>query len=227
VSQPRSTPRPFNLPVLLLCLLAAALIWLMNALNKDNYTVRVQFPIEFAFDRQQFIPLTPLPNTVTVSLSGSGWILLRKSMLSFRARPVTYRIPDPLRATRIDLPVVEAALTEQTKDVRVNFVVGDTLSLAFDRRASREVPVDLDSTHLPLAPGFRIAGPIRRTPAKVRVEGPAHLMRAVPDRIRVRFPSEPITETVDADLPLDLPGHPLLKASADRVRVHVDVLPNL
>jgi hypothetical protein len=82
--------RSFQPSKWLICVLAAALFWLLNALNKEGYSVNVEYPIQFSFDDSHYIATTALPRTVRVNVSGDGWNLLRLSWLPFRTEPVSF-----------------------------------------------------------------------------------------------------------------------------------------
>lgn len=215
--------RPVKLPTLLLCLLAAAVIWLLNALNKNNYTVSVQYPIEFIYDQKLYVPTSALPNTITVNISGNGWKLFRQSWLPFRSSPIRYPISDPLQTKFINTASLAASLTDHAKDVKVNFVASDTLALNFDRLATQEVPVVVDSANIDLAERMVVSSLINVSPRTIRFEGPARLLRAVPDTIKVKIPARRLALSYDEELKLPIPRHPLIRASADQVAVSFEV----
>lgn len=213
----------FRLSKALLCLLAAALFWLLNALNKTGYSVNVDYPIHFVYDESAFIPTLPLPRTVRVNVSGDGWGLLRHSLLPFRADPVDYVVKAPLRASVINTASLTAALADQIKKLRVNYVVADTLDLAFDERIHKTIYLRPDSLHIGLAPGFVVSSIINVTPHRIDVDGPRRLVRGLPDTLPVRIPRKNIADNYDEDVPLALLRHPLLHYSANRVVVSFEV----
>lgn len=217
------TNRPFQLTRALLCLGAAALFWFLNALNKSNYTLNVEYPIRFVYNAQAFVPTTPLPRTVRVNVSGDGWGLLRHSWLPFRVEPVDYVVQNPLRASVINTSSLTEALAEHIKKLRVNYVVADTLDMAFDRRMTKTIRLVADSTHINLAPRYAVSSIINLTPRTVEVEGPARLVRGLSDTMLVRIPRKRIVENYDEELPLNQLRHPLLHFSADRVAVSFEV----
>ncbi|RRB02250.1 hypothetical protein [Larkinella rosea] len=215
--------RPVQLPTLVLCLVAAAVIWLLNALNKNNYTVSVQYPIEFVYNQKLYVPTTPLPKTIGVSITGNGWKLFRKSWLPFRSQPIRYPVANPLQTKFINTASLAAALTDHAKDVRVNFVAGDTLTLNFDRLAAQEVPIIVDSAGIDLADRMVVSSFINVSPRTIRFEGPARLLRAMPDTIKVKIPARRLALSYDEELRLPIPRHPLIRASADQVTVSFEV----
>lgn len=215
--------RTIHLPTLLLCLLAAGIIWLLNALNKDNYTVNVQYPVEFLYDTKAYVPTSPLPKTITVSITGNGWNLLRRSWLPFQSKPIRYQIVNPLQTKAINTTSLAASLSGQVKDIRINFIAADTLALGFDRLAAQEVPVVVDSVGIDLANRMVVSSLINVNPRSVRFEGPARLLRAMPDTIKVKIPARRLASNYDEQLLLNLPRHPLVRVSADRVLVSFEV----
>ncbi|OYX23746.1 MAG: hypothetical protein B7Z16_01895, partial [Algoriphagus sp. 32-45-6] len=73
-----SSKRISDLKVVVLCIAAATTFWILNALNKDNYSTIVDYPIEWEYDRENYMPVKPLPESVPIQISGNGWDLLRK-----------------------------------------------------------------------------------------------------------------------------------------------------
>lgn len=207
----------------MVCFLLATVIWLLNALNKESYTMTVQYPIQFVYDHTKYVPTTQLPKSITVSVTGSGWNLIRKSWLPFRSDPVRYVVAHPLETTSINTASLAAQLTDHTQDVHVNFVAGDTLDLSFDRLTVKEVPLVVDSTKINLADRVVISSLINVSPSSVRLSGPARLLRAMPDTLRLTIPARRLSNNYDEELRLNLPRHPLIQASADRALVSFEV----
>ncbi|AKD57112.1 hypothetical protein [Spirosoma radiotolerans] len=215
--------RSFQPTKALLCLGAAALFWFLNALNKPGYTLNVEYPVRFVYDDSLFIPTLPLPHAVRVNVSSDGWGLLRHSWLPFRVEPVDYIVANPLRETVINTSSLAAALAEQVKKLHVNYVVADTLAMSFDRRMTKTVRLVPDSLHLNLAPRFMVSSVINMTPRTIEINGPAKLVRGLPDTVWVKIPRKRISDNYDEEIPLTQLRHPLLHTSADRVAVSFEV----
>ncbi len=205
------------------CLLAAAFFWLMTALNKDNYSLRLDYPIRFTYNESLFIPVQPLPKMVSVNVSGVGWNLLRKSWLSFVERPVEYTIVNPMNADLINSTSLAAQISDHLPDLKVNYVVADTFELAFERRVTRIIPLRVDSVDINLRPGFVISSLINLSPSLISIEGPASLTRQYPDTILVRVPARKIQNNYDELIPLNVPYHPLVELSHSSVLVSFEV----
>ena len=217
------TNRPFQPTKALLCLAAAALFWFLNALNKNGYTLNVDYPVRFVYNDSLFVPTLPLPRTVRVNVSGDGWGVLRHSWLPFRVDPIDYVVKSPLQASIINTSSLTAALAEHIKKLHVNYVVADTLNMAFDRRMSKTIRLVADSTHINLAPRFVVSSVINLTPRTIQVEGPSRLVRGLPDTLLVKVTRKRIAGNYDEEVPLLHYRHPLLHSSNDRVAVSFEV----
>ncbi|MEZ0541145.1 hypothetical protein [Fibrella arboris] len=215
--------QPFNPGKWLICFVGAGLFWIMNALNKEGYSLNVEYPVHFQFNEASYIPTTVLPRTVKVNVSGDGWDLLRLSWLPFRTDPVNYQVNNPLQASIINTSAMTAALAEQVKSLKVNYVVADTLEMSFDHRMTKTIRLIPDSTHIDLLPRYVVSSVINLTPSTISVQGPAHLLRGFSDTLVVKIPGRRIAGNYDEELPINAYKHPLVQRSSDKVFVSFEV----
>ena len=217
-----SNARPAKTRTLFLSVSGAIIIWLFNELNKDGYTLNVRYPVELTYNDSLYVPVSPLPRSVTAILNGTGWSLLRKS-LSFTVSPVVYELPDPLQNRTLNTALLAVMMTEQVKDVKINSVVADTVSLDFDRLMTKTSVLRFDSLGVDLAKRFVISSFVNLSPEKVTFKGPALLVDAIQDTILVQVPAKNIRGNYDEDLPIRYPKSVLVKASSERVFVSFEV----
>jgi hypothetical protein len=217
------SPSPLSPARFGLCLLAAGLFWLLNALNKDNYAQNIEYPLRVTFNDSLFVPTTPLPRSVRVNVSGDGWRLLGQSWLPFGREAVRYEIKNPLTVSVINTASLAGAVSEQIKNLRVNYVMADTLTLGFDQRIRKTVRLVADSLHIDLAPRMVVSSKINLTPATITLEGPARLLRVFADTLLVKIPGRRIFENYDDELPIYGFRHPAVRVSASRVLVSFEV----
>ena len=199
------------------------MFWVLNALNKNGYTLNVEYPVRFVYNDSLFVPTIPLPRTVTVNVSSDGWGLLRHSWLPFRVDPIDYLVKDPIRASIINTAALTAALAEQVKKLRVNYVVADTLEMSFDRRTTKTIRLVPDSLHINLAPRYMVSSQINLTPRTIQITGPDRLVRGLSDTLLVKISRKRIADNYDEDIILNQFRHPLLRVSTDRVAVSFEV----
>nr|WP_044130737.1 hypothetical protein [Rudanella lutea] len=223
VASPNASTRTFQPIKLLACVLVAGLFWLLNALNKDGYSLNVEFPVRFVYNDSMYVPTSPLPKTVMVNVSGNGWNLLGHSWMPFRTPSVDYVVRSPLRESTLNTSAMTASLSEQIKNLRVNYVIADTLELGFEQRMTRTIHLVPDSLHLDMAPRFVVTSLINIRPETITVEGPRRLIQGLSDTLLVRIPGKRIADNYDEEVPINHFRHPLLKASANRVSVSFEV----
>jgi hypothetical protein len=203
--------------------LAALGFWLLNALNKEGYSTKLAYPLRVAYDDSLYVPTSPLPRQLQANISGNGWQLLWAS-LSFTNKPVIYPVATPLSTRFINTGTLTDRLTEQLKNgLKVNYVIADTLDVAFERRRVKSVVVRVDSLRIRVQRPFVVASVINVVPSRVVFSGPESLLRTLPDTITLRIPANRVTSDYDERLPLPFTRHPLLQASTDQVSVSFEV----
>jgi hypothetical protein len=215
------TIRRNDVKVVVMCLMAATTFWFLNALNKD-YSTRLSYPIEFEYDDSTYVSVTPLPTKVRLNVSGYGWNLLKKT-LQVNVVPLTYRISSPLQARYITGTNLLPFITEQIRDIRINYIVEDTIFFDFDRIATKKVALQVDSLGINLAEGYRITSPIRLNPAYINFEGPSSLLKALPDSIFVNIPLKGIDENFEEDIPVNYVQSSLIEPDNTKVKVNFNV----
>lgn len=201
------------------CFLAASTFWLLNALNK-TYTTRIAYPLAWRYDATRYIPLQPLPTEVAVNVTGRGWKLLRKQLM-LDVKPAEITLLRNLSATRyVAGGAVRQALQSAMEGLQYNYLITDTLWVAFDRRMSREIPLTLspatDGSALPYAADFK--------PASIVFEGPARQVEALANPYPVHLPQAPASST-NGTLRVPIGGPELVTTSVPEVRVRLRVRP--
>lgn len=205
-----------------LCLLAASTFWFFNAMN-DDHTADISYPIEFIYNEEKYIPVESLPEKVRINASGYGWDLLRKT-LKLNRTPVTVDLEE-LNSTKYVtagelLPVLKAQLDQ----IRVNYVLQDTLYLEFERLMTKEFTVRADTSDLRLAENNRITSKISVTPKTVEVTGPASYIKSLSkDSFYVKIREKSIDSDYNENIELDLNLHPLANLEPEEVNVSFSV----
>jgi hypothetical protein len=201
--------------------MAATTFWFLNALNKD-YSTRLSYPIQFEYDDSTFVSVVPLPKKVRLNVSGYGWNLLKKT-LQVNIVPLTYRISSPLQARYITGTNLLPFITEQIRDIRINYIVEDTIFFDFDRISIKKVALQVDSMAINLAEGYRLTSPIILNPAYINFKGPSSLLKALPDSIFVNIPLKSIDENFQEDIPVNYVQSSLIEPDNTKVKVNFNV----
>lgn len=181
-----------NWKAVVLCLLTASVFWCFNALNK-RYTTTLRFPLTFEFDRESFIAVQPLPNTVTINVTGIGWNLLRRSA-GVRVSPLVISLERPSQIRKIVGSTLPGMLASQLGGFDINFILTDTLHLAVEAKGSRLLKLSPEIEDILFRQGYARTSEVKITPDTVRLEGPIKLIRALPNPLGVKLPHRNIDD---------------------------------
>lgn len=181
-----------NWKAILLCIFTATVFWFFNALNKD-YTTTLSFPLSFDYDREEFIPVSPLPQAVRINVTGIGWNLFRRSA-GVKVPPLVIPLERPSEVKKIVGSTLPGFFANQLGGFQINFVVTDTLRLSIEPKASRKVQLKLDISESFLKNGYALVSPIQITPDTISVEGPLSLITNLSDSIFLKIPQQNIDE---------------------------------
>jgi hypothetical protein len=181
-----------NWKAIVLCLLTASVFWCFNALNK-RYTTTLRFPLAFEFDRESFIAVQPLPNTVTINVTGIGWNLLRRSA-GVRVAPLVISLDRPSRIKKIVGSTLPGILATQLSGFDINFILTDTLHVAVEAKGSRLLRLQPDIGGVLFRQNYTLTSGVTIVPDTVRIEGPLKLIRALPNPLSVKILQRNIDE---------------------------------
>ena len=202
-------------------MIGATTFWFFNALNKQ-YATRINYPVEFLYDEQDVIVVKELPSRVSIVVSGGGWSLLRKTIL-FKVNPIQILLENPASQKYITKSSLSAIIADQLNDVRLNYVVTDTLFVEIERQVSKKVGISIDSTSIPLAEGHRIVTPIRVVPDSVIFTGPTSYISGLADSILMFVPAQQITSDYQEIVPLEEHESRIVQVEPEGVQVSFGV----
>lgn len=209
-----------NLKVVILCIIAATTFWFFSALNKSNYTTRVRYPIVFNYmpDSTTYL-LSELPEDITVQVTGGGWDLLKKS-LRLNTTPVEVTLDTPTQTKYILGQSLAEQVSNQLDNLRLDYVVTDTLRINIDSLETKNVAVELDPQSLHLAENYRLVSGVLISPAQVTLRGPATLIQQAPDTLRVQLDDDEVEGRLETTLPLPI-ADKRLSAYPDEVMLNL------
>jgi len=189
-----------------LCVLAASTFWFFNAMNNDH-TADVSYPVEFLYNKEKYIPVKPLPEKVQFNATGFGWNLLRKT-LKINRKPVLISLDDVGSFRYITAQQLLPVLKSQLDDIKINYLLQDTVYFKFDALVERSFSIHVDSNSVALSPGYKITSPVRITPNTFQVQGPGSVVKAMKDSFYIQLPEKDIDKNYhdNVDLELDLPN---------------------
>lgn len=182
----------------------------------------ISHPIEFDFDREGVIIVEELPSRINLNVSGGGWNLLRKS-LSFNRSPIRVRLDNPTETHFLTANRLYPQIHEQINEVRLNFVMDDTLFFNIEKRVIKKLPLAVDSTKINLDPNYRIVSEIKINPDSIIFEGPESIIETLPEWIIINIPHTDIKENFSEEVKVNLEESKIVKYYPERVQVSFDV----
>lgn len=209
-----------NLKVAALCFLAAATFWVLNALNKDNYTTVVDYPIEIIFDEKEYMAVDKLPSRIKIEINGNGWDLLRKY---FKINETSFliEINNPSSKNYILTSEIRRSLAESLSPTGLVSMVSDTIKFQVDKIVTRKIKVVPDTTTNTLAKNHRLVGNIEVDPDMVNIKGPTSILQQLEGTLKIPLGEEKINKNFNKILPLEAPNSLKDYLSLDEESVYI------
>lgn len=206
--------------IFVLCFFTAGLFWFFNALNK-TYTTIINFPVEIVYDKENYIPVSDLPESTRMEVSGFGWDLLKWSF-GYGLEPM---IIDPANyeLDAISTKDYRNEFAEKLGQVKLSKFMDDSLKLNFDRKISRKMQVALDTAAINFEGSYRLRDSIIIVPDSVVLTGPQSILDNLRDRFIIDPGSKKVNKTFDEEISIDFKSNPLVNLNRNSVNVYFEV----
>lgn len=204
-----------------LCVLGATTFWFFNALNKD-YATRINYPVEFIFDEEEVVVVEELPEKVSIVVSGGGWNLLRKT-LWFNNNPIQILLENPTSQKFITKASLTSIIADQLNEIRLNYVVTDTLYLNIEERDYKKVAITIDSAGISLEENYRIVSPVEVEPDSAIVTGPASFISNLADSFLLYVPYKELNKSFEEKIDLSQLESEKIQVEPDEISVRFEV----
>ena len=189
--------------MVVLCIAAATTFWILNALNKDNYTTIVDYPIAWDFDQERFMAVEPLPESFPIEISGDGWDLLRK-YFKLNEPPFIINLADPSSKSYILTSDLKRPLSDFITPTTLIGALEDSIHFHIDRIETRSLDLMVDSASYSLAKNVEMDGPFNFSPKKVTVTGPSSLLDIYEGKFPVQLNENRISENFQKLVPIEI-----------------------
>jgi hypothetical protein len=214
-----------NIKVVVLCVAAATTFWVLNALNKDNYSTIVDYPVQWEYDQKNYIPVKPLPKSIQIQISGNGWDLLRKYFnISGTAYPIL--LQSPAEKKYLLSADLKRSLGEFITPTQLENVLGDTIHYQIDRIVTKTLRPVLDSLGYSLDKNIALAGEINFIPNQLEITGPSSVLEAFEGKYPVALNASKINSDFKGKVPLTVDDNlaQLVQLKQKEIQVSFSVL---
>ncbi|MFL0681620.1 MAG: YbbR-like domain-containing protein [Algoriphagus aquaeductus] len=198
-----SSKKISDLKVVVLCILAATTFWILNALNKDNYNTIVDYPIQWEFDRTNYIPVKPLPESIQIQISGNGWDLLRK-YFNLNEPPFSIILAEPSSRKFILSTELKRPLGEFITPTQLESLLEDSIHFQIDKIVTKSLTPYLDSAGYSLGKNIEIDGAVLFTPNQITLTGPSSLLESFEGKFPVYLNENRIEKNFSRQVKLEL-----------------------
>ena len=190
-----------NIKVVVLCVAAATTFWVLNALNKDNYSTIVDYPVQWEYDQKNYIPVKPLPQSIQIQISGNGWDLLRKYFnISGTAYPIL--LQSPAEKKYLLSADLKRSLGEFITPTQLENVLGDTIHYQIDRIVTKTLRPVLDSLSYSFDKNIALEGKVNFIPDQLEITGPSSVLEAFEGNYPVALNASKINSNFSGKVPL-------------------------
>jgi YbbR domain-containing protein len=225
-SSKRISPQKLsNLKVVVLCIAAATTFWILNALNKDDYTTVVDYPIELSYDKEKYMAVEKEPDQIQIEIRGNGWDLLRK-YFKLNTLPFTVSLENPAAKNFIRTTDLRRDLGEYLSPTTVISILDDSLKFKIDRIQILKVPVIVDSSSYSLAKNYRLLSSPQFNPAEISLTGPSSILEQLKGGIQIAINEQKIKSDLSKELVIKLPEEieSLVSSKEETVTVTFDII---
>lgn len=189
--------------MVVLCIAAATTFWVLNALNKDNYSTIVDYPVQWEYDQKNYVAVKPLPKSIQIQISGNGWDLLRKYFnISTNAYPIL--LNSPAEKNYLLTADLKRGLGEFITPTLLENVLGDTIPFQIDRIVTKTLIPELDSAGYSLEKNIALEGKVSFNPDKLEVTGPSSILESYQGKFPVVLNAKKIAKNYSGKVPLEL-----------------------
>ncbi len=196
-----SSKKLSNLKVVVLCIAAATTFWILNALNKDNYTTIVDYPIAWEYNQKEYTAVKQLPESVPIQISGNGWDLLRK-YFKLNEPPFVVNLAEPSARNYILTSDLKRPLGDFLTPTNLIGMLRDSLRYNIDKIETRQFVPVLDTTSFTLGKNVEIVGNVAFNPSEVNLTGPTSFLDSLDGKILIALDENRINKNFSKSVPV-------------------------
>ena len=211
--------------MVVLCVAAATTFWVLNALNKDNYSTIVDYPVQWEYDQKNFIPVKSLPNSIQIEISGNGWDLLRK-YFKIGGTPYLIQLNSPAEKKYLLTADLKRSLGEFITPTQLQNVIGDTIHYQIDRIVTKTLRPVLDTLGYSLDKNIALEGKVNFIPDQLEITGPSSVLEAFDGKYPVALNATKINSDYSGKVSLTVDGSltKLVQLKQKEIQVSFSVL---
>ena len=210
-----------NWKAVVLCIFTATVFWFFNALNK-TYTTNINFPLTFDYDNENFIPVSGLPQSVRLNVTGNGWELFKRST-GVKKIPLEIPLERPGDVKKIVGTGLKFSFSNQLNGLEINHVLNDTIYLDLEPKVGRWIKVAVDSIQYNIKRNYGLTSEIAILPDSTFVQGPKRIVEKIKEPVILSIPQRNIDEHYIENIQVEVPFKDVITLQPSTVSVMFNV----
>lgn len=208
--------------VVLICIVISTTFWFFNALNQDDYTTQINYPVSWTYDGQGYQVVGELPERIPVEVAGGGWDLMTRSF-GFNMTPIQISLSSPDESKYILTSQLRGELSRNLDPVTINYIIADSLNYDIQRITERTIALRLDDSGISVDSDYRISSEYSLSPDSIKVSGPISIVSQMPSVLPVLADINNVDEDYEGDV--DLPALPrLVSSEVDKTTLRFELM---
>ena len=210
-----------NTFIFIICTAIALLFWSLKSLDQE-YETTIGFPIEYQnFPKNQVLK-DSLPNQVNLDIKASGWDILTLKT-GTEIYPIKIDFQDSRGLKEMVLTKNSVFLDKKVPEgIEVEDIRPDTLSIAFDQKAEKTVPVKLDGS-ITYKDNHGLADSIQVVPSRIHLEGPQSYLAETKEIRTQSFEFQQVEQKLVRNIKLKKPEYPFIDFDHEFVKLILPV----
>ncbi|MDN5200709.1 hypothetical protein QQ008_05040 [Fulvivirgaceae bacterium BMA10] len=210
--------------VVVLCLVTATTFWFLNALNKDNYTTKINYPIQLKFENSSdsLVTVASPPEKLSLDVSGRGWNLFRKTFW-FNFNPIVIDLKSPADVKFLTKDDLQPIADDQLADLKVNYVIDDTIFFNVERKKTRKVLVHVHEESISTESDFHVISSVNIVPDSVMIEGHSSFIEQLSDTLVLKIDDNDIDQDFDDRISTNIFNNDIVKVHPENVDISFEV----
>ena len=214
-----------DLKVVVLCIAAATTFWILNALNKDDYSTVVDYPVDFVFNQENFVAIENLPESIPVEIKGNGWDLLQK-YFNVNTTPYPIELRNPSESEFILVSDLRRSLGEFLSPTQVLSVLDDSITFKIDEIQTLKIKPVLDTTSFSMAKNYRIINQVKFSPDNLTIKGPSSILKSLAEGYPLSLKEFTINKNIQKEVEVSVSSelNDLISIEEKTINVELEVV---
>ena len=217
-----------NILSYIICVIIAAILWFLNALNKE-YTSEISYPVRYTDFPKGKYPVSSLPSTITLEVKAKGFTLVGYR-ISTSFLPISLDInsysnymleKDNILEYTLKLSTIKDKINNQlNSDIKLLNIKPEEIYFKFSPAVSKVIPVK-PMVDYSLKKQYILKDKISAVPDSILVSGPASLMDTLSYIPTETWKAGEINKNLSRTIDLEFP--PNFSADEKSVKVNIEL----